>query len=131
MWCSMRATPDPVMHGDVMCTKRKLMNELPLCTIYQCIFPCICCIEFVRNKGHVLNDLASAKEWWPVSEMGFKVWRKATFWQGKFLAVWPSPFCAFTGPAVTIHISGRLSHTMRGSRLSARDSSLIISLKLK
>lgn len=63
MWCSMHATPGPVMHGDVMCTKRKLMSELPLCTMYQCILPCVCCIEFVRNKGHVLNDLASDKEW--------------------------------------------------------------------
>lgn len=82
----MHVAADLVMHGDVLHTKGKLMNEPEI--VYY-----ICCIGFVRNKQPVLNNLASASEWWRVFEMGFNVWREAKFWQGTFLTAWPRASC--------------------------------------
>lgn len=54
----MLAPPDSVTLGDVTYMKRNWMEDLPLFIDYPCIYPCICYIQFIRNKGHVFSDLA-------------------------------------------------------------------------
>lgn len=59
----MHVAADPAMHGDILHSKGKVMNELEIVYYLSMHFSCICCIGFIRNKGPVLNNLASASEW--------------------------------------------------------------------